>query len=94
MPKRCNPFFSVAAISSVNVPLLSVYLLITPLVIVLYAYAVQRLRAQFVGIVGYTEIISTTFFGFLFLNEVPQWYTFVGGIFIVAGGFFIGRELK
>src|SRR3989344_3037939 len=85
------PFFSFQDFAMVNKALLLPYAVITPLVVTLYAFAVKHVRARFAGIIGYTEIISVTIFGFFLLNETPTLLTFIGGLLIIISGLLIIR---
>ncbi|MBI4439885.1 DMT family transporter [Candidatus Woesearchaeota archaeon] len=88
------PFASIGHFGSANLALLLPYAILTPLVVTLYAFAVKHVRAQFAGIIGYTEIISVTIFGIFLLNEIPTMLTFIGGLLIIASGLLIIRKLR
>jgi drug/metabolite transporter (DMT)-like permease len=56
---------------------------------VLLTQAYRLAEANFVACFEYTAIIWASLGGYLFWNEVPDFYTFVGAALIVAAGFYM-----
>jgi drug/metabolite transporter (DMT)-like permease len=56
---------------------------------VLLTQAYRLAEANFVACFEYTAIIWACLGGYLFWNEVPDFYTFIGAALIVAAGFYM-----
>lgn len=56
---------------------------------VLLTQAYRLAEANFIACFEYTSIIWATLGGYLFWNEVPDVYTFIGAALIVAAGFYM-----
>ena len=60
---------------------------------ILYLEGLKRVKAQVAGLLGYSEILGSILLGIIFLNEIPPFLTFAGGILIIAaGGYVIYNE--
>ncbi len=60
---------------------------------VMYLEGLKGVKAQVAGLLGYFEIIGSILIGMIFLKEIPQLLTILGGIMIIfAGGAVIYNE--
>lgn len=85
-------FIEKPVIAGVNISYLILFGLIFAVVgTSLHIEGVKRIKAQYAGILGYTEPVAGTVFAIFLLSELPALNTLIGGIFIIAGGFLILR---
>jgi len=52
----------------------------------LYLKGLQGVKAQFAGLLGYTEVACSILLGIIFLEQIPSFFTLFGGILIVLSG--------
>ena len=52
----------------------------------LYLKGLYNVKAQFAGLLGYTEILGSILLGIVFLKEFPSLTTLIGGLLIVFSG--------
>ncbi len=53
---------------------------------IMYLKALEKIKAQFAGLLGYTEVVGSILLGIFFLKEIPSLSTLIGGILIVFSG--------
>ncbi len=53
---------------------------------ILYLKGLHNVKAQFAGLLGYTEILGSIMLGIIFLGEIPSLATLLGGLLIVFSG--------
>ncbi len=51
-----------------------------------YLKGLESIKAQYAGLLGYTEVLSSILLGIIFLKEIPNMAVFVGGLLIVISG--------
>ena len=53
---------------------------------ILYLKGLEKIKAQFAGLLGYTEVVCSILLGIFFLKELPSFLTLIGGFLIVCSG--------
>jgi len=67
----------------------------TSLALTLYFEGIKRVKVQHVGILSYIDPLSAVLFAFLFLQEIPDLLTGIGGVMILISTYIIlGKSKK
>lgn len=54
----------------------------------LFANSLRHLKAKTVGLVGCMQVVYGTLFAAIFLTEVPDWKTVIGGLIVISAAVF------
>ena len=83
------PFVWVPVTSNLQILGLLAIGLITAVAHISFQMAFERGEASFIAAFAYSEIITMTFFGWLFFGDFPDHYTWLGVAILVAAGVFV-----
>lgn len=66
----------------------------TSIALTLYFEGIKRVKVQHVGIISYIDPLSAVVFATIFLGEVPDMYTLIGGILILLSTYIVLKRKR
>lgn len=76
-----------------SIPILLLFALVCGILATrLHLEGIKRVKAQYVGILGYVEPVAGSIYALLFFGEIPTYGSLMGGILIILGGLLVLRK--